>query len=213
MTFLIADGVVPSNEDRGYVLRRVMRRAIQQGRALGLEPGFLPRYAELVRELMGGAYPELREHAESTDMWLAAEEEGFGRTLAQGMATLREHIERARAAGARRRSRAEEVFRLHDTFGFPYEMTSELLAEEGLAIEGDFDALMDEQRERGRAGRAPAQAPLRRRRSPRELASAFAGEAAADALHRLRDRGAATRPSAPCASSPSDGGGEPGATW
>jgi alanyl-tRNA synthetase len=149
MTFLTADGVVPSNEDRGYVLRRVMRRAIQQGRNLGLEPGFLTEYSALVRELMGRAYPELHEQAEVTDMWLAAEEESFGRTLAQGMATLREHIDRAREAGARTIG-AEEVFRLHDTFGFPREMTEELLAEQGLAVEGDFDELMSEQRRRGR---------------------------------------------------------------
>src|SRR5271170_5842799 len=129
MTFLTADGVVPSNEDRGYVLRRVMRRAIQQGLNLGLEPGFLTRYSALVRELMGGAYPELGEHAESTDMWLAAEEESFGRTLAQGMATLREHIDRAREQGSATIA-ADEVFRLHDTYGFPREMTEELLAEE-----------------------------------------------------------------------------------
>src|SRR3954447_3236679 len=121
MTFLAADGVVPSNEDRGYILRRVMRRAIQQGLALGLEAGFLTRYSALVRELMGGAYPELGEQAEVTDMWLAAEEESFGRTIAQGMATLREHIERARASGSATIP-AEEVFRLHDTYGFPYEM-------------------------------------------------------------------------------------------
>jgi alanyl-tRNA synthetase len=151
MTFLSADGVVPSNEDRGYVLRRVMRRAIQQGRSLDLAPGFLNSYAARVRELMGGAYPELHEQADATDMWLAAEEEGFGRTLAQGMSTLRGYIEEARA---RERSAvaAAEVFRLHDTFGFPYDMTSELLAEEGLSIEGDFESLMEEQRARGRAG-------------------------------------------------------------
>ncbi len=101
MTFLTADGVVPSNEDRGYVLRRVMRRAIQQGLALELEPGFLVRYSERVRELMGATYPELGEQAQVTDMWLAAEEEGFGRTLAQGMATLSAHIEQARSDGRR----------------------------------------------------------------------------------------------------------------
>src|SRR6185437_7669712 len=100
MTFLVADGVVPSNEDRGYVLRRVMRRAIQQGRALELAPGFLIRYAERVRELMAGAYPEIAEHAESIDMWLSSEEEGFGRTLANGMELLRSEIARAREAGA-----------------------------------------------------------------------------------------------------------------
>ena len=171
MTFLTADGVVPSNEDRGYVLRRVMRRAIQQGLALGLQPGFLTRYSALVRELMGGAYPELIEHAEVTDMWLAAEEESFGRTLAQGMATLREHIEDARSAGSKAIS-AEDVFRLHDTYGFPYEMTSELLAREGLEIEGDFELLMDQQRERGRAGGRAAVGVG----AVREVAGVFSGE-------------------------------------
>jgi len=150
MTFLVADGVVPSNEDRGYVLRRVMRRAIQQGRNLELGGGFLPRYAATVIELMGGAYPELGEHRAAISEWLSAEEEGFGRTLAQGMSTLRGYIERARAAGGSSVS-ATDVFRLHDTYGFPHEMTRELLDEEGLSIEGDFETLMDEQRTRSRA--------------------------------------------------------------
>jgi alanyl-tRNA synthetase len=150
-TFLTADGVVPSNEDRGYVLRRVMRRAIQQGLALELAPGFLTRYSERVREVMGGAYPELAEHADVTDMWLSAEEEGFGRTLAQGMELLRAHIAAASDAG-RSTVAADDVFTLHDTHGFPYEMTSELLAEQGLSIEGDFDELMEQQRARGRGG-------------------------------------------------------------
>jgi alanyl-tRNA synthetase len=152
MTFLVADGVVPSNEDRGYVLRRVMRRAILQGRALELEPGFLTRYGERVGEVMGGSYPELNEQADAIRMWLSAEEEGFGRTLAQGLDTLDVHIEQARSAG-RSSVPAGEVFRLHDTYGFPYELTSELLAEDGLSIEGDFEILMEEQRARSRAGR------------------------------------------------------------
>jgi alanyl-tRNA synthetase len=151
MTFLTADGVVPSNEDRGYVLRRVMRRAIQQGLALELAPGFLTRYSGSVREVMGRAYPELIEQAEVTDMWLAAEEESFGRTLAQGMELLRGHIAAASEAGSNTVS-ATDVFTLHDTHGFPYEMTSELLAEQGLSIEGDFEALMEQQRARGRGG-------------------------------------------------------------
>jgi alanyl-tRNA synthetase len=151
MTFLTADGVVPSNEDRGYVLRRVMRRAIQQGLALDLHPGFLTRYSARVREIIGGAYPELSEQAEVTDMWLAAEEESFGRTLAQGMEMLQDQIEQARAAG-RSSVPVLEVFTLHDTHGFPHEMTRELLAEADLSIEGDFEELMEEQRERGRGG-------------------------------------------------------------
>ncbi|MGH2864834.1 MAG: alanine--tRNA ligase [Solirubrobacteraceae bacterium] len=156
MTFLTADGVVPSNEDRGYVLRRVMRRAIQQGLALELEPGFLTRYSARVREIMGAGYPELREQAEVTDMWLAAEEENFGRTLAQGMEMLQQQIEQARSAG-RSSVSALEVFTLHDTHGFPHEMTRELLAEADLSIEGDFQELMQEQRQRSRS--VPVAAP------------------------------------------------------
>ena len=175
MTFLTADGVVPSNEDRGYVLRRVMRRAIQQGLSLEMGDGFLLRYSARVREVMGGVYPELAEQAEATDMWLAAEEEGFGRTLAQGMSHLRQHIEHARAEGAKTVP-AEEVFRLHDTYGFPYEMTSELLAEEGLSIEGDFDTLMEEQRARGRAGARGSSGTGEQGVSDRDIAGSFAGD-------------------------------------
>jgi len=174
MTFLLADGVVPSNEDRGYVLRRVMRRAVLQGRRLGLEPGFLTRYGERVREIMGAAYPELGEHADAVEMWLAAEEEGFGRTLAQATQTLREDVERARAQGRTALS-AEEVFRLHDTYGLPQEMTSEMLAEEGLSIEGDFDELMRRQRERGRAGTRAGAGGDSIDEKAREAASGFAG--------------------------------------
>jgi alanyl-tRNA synthetase len=151
MTFLVADGVVPSNEERGYVLRRVMRRAIQQGRMLELQAGFLTSYAVRVKELMGATYPELEEQWEAIEKWLSAEEESFGRTLAQGMATLRSVIEQAREQGASSVP-AAEVFRLHDTYGFPREVASELLADEGLSIEGDVDELMNEQRSRSRAG-------------------------------------------------------------
>jgi alanyl-tRNA synthetase len=178
MTFLVADGVVPSNEDRGYVLRRVMRRAIQQGRALELDPGFLALYAERVERLMGGVYPELQEQRAAIATWLAAEEEGFGRTLTQGLQTLNGLIEQARAED-RAAVPAAEVFRLHDTYGFPYEMTKELLGEQRLSIEGDFDALMEQQRARSRAGGAQASdgaegAPATPA-NPRALAGAFAG--------------------------------------
>ncbi len=151
MAFLIADGVVPSNEDRGYVLRRIMRRAIQHGRALGLEPGFLLRYGELVREIMGAAYPELGAQREAIDTWLPAEEEHFGHTLDQGLATLDELIARARDNGGT--VSGEDAFRLHDTFGFPFELTRELVAEAGLAVdEAGFDQRMTEQRARSRSG-------------------------------------------------------------
>ena len=132
MTFLIADGVVPSNEDRGYVLRRIMRRAIQQGRSLELEPRFLERYAARVIELMAGEYRELEDRREDIDRWLRAEEEGFSRTLETGTRLLGELLDHAIKAGEEGIS-ADDAFLLHDTYGFPVEMTRELAGERGLA--------------------------------------------------------------------------------
>jgi alanyl-tRNA synthetase len=149
--FLVADGVVPSNEDRGYVLRRIMRRAIQQGRTLGLGSGFLTLYANRVEEIMGDAYPELREQREAIQKWLAAEEEGFGRTLEQGTRLLDQLAEQALIAGDEGIA-AQDAFMLHDTYGFPFDLTRELLTERGLGVDEDgFEALMDEQRQRARA--------------------------------------------------------------
>jgi alanyl-tRNA synthetase len=183
MTFLIADGVVPSNEERGYILRRVMRRAIQQGRALGFEPGFLPRFADVVQETMGGAYPELHEQRDAIRKWLQSEEESFGRTLEQGLRLLQDLIARAREQGEEGLG-AEDVFQLHDTYGFPIDITRDVAAEHDLGLdEPGFERLMDEQRARARAGaggRGAAQADALRERA-RELAagagfqSAFTG--------------------------------------
>jgi alanyl-tRNA synthetase len=151
MSFMVADGVVPSNEERGYVLRRVMRRAIQQGRSLGMEGGFLVRYAVVVRELMAGAYPELVEQREAIEKWLAAEEENFGRTLEQGSGLLEELIERAVEEGAEGIA-AQDAFTLHDTYGFPFDLTRELVAERGLGVDTEgFERLMEGQRSRARA--------------------------------------------------------------
>jgi len=151
MTFLVADGVVPSNEERGYVLRRIMRRAIQQGRTLALEPGFLGRYAQRVTELMGGEYTELVEHREVVRKWLDGEEESFGRALEQGSKLLDELIARARERGAEGIA-AADAFMLHDTYGFPFELTHELVGAQGLGIDEEgFERLMGEQRERARA--------------------------------------------------------------
>jgi alanyl-tRNA synthetase len=164
MTFLVADGVVPSNEDRGYILRRVMRRAIQQGRGLGLQPGFLPRFAGRVEELMGNAYPELREQRDAIHRWLASEEEGFGRTLDQGLKLLDEHLQRGVLT-------AQAAFMLHDTYGFPIEMSREIAAERGqpFAEEDEFERLMDEQRARARAGAVATSGGEEERERAREL--------------------------------------------
>ena len=151
MSFLIADGVVPSNADRGYVLRRVMRRAILQGRRIGIEGTFLPRFAAVVRETMAAAYPELHEQAEAVDMWLEREEQAFGQTLEQGTRILDEHIARAKERGAEGIG-AEDAFQLHDTYGFPFELTVELAAEQDLGVDAQgFENLMEDQRVRARA--------------------------------------------------------------
>jgi alanyl-tRNA synthetase len=149
---LIGDGVVPSNEDRGYVLRRIMRRAIQQGRTLGLEPPFLGRFAERALDIVGPVYPELASERDSVLRWVNDEEESFGRTLDRGTQMLRELIDRAKTEETSW-VEAEDAFRLHDTYGFPYDLTKELLAEEGLSVDDQgFEELMEEQRSRARMG-------------------------------------------------------------
>jgi alanyl-tRNA synthetase len=154
--FLIADGVVPSNEDRGYILRRIMRRAIQQGRTLGLESPWLGRFAERTIEIMGDAYPELIAERETIARWVGDEEEGFGRTLERGTELLERLIAEARDAGTSWID-AADAFKLHDTYGFPYDLTKELLAEQGLSVDdGGFEELMEEQRQRARIGSATA---------------------------------------------------------
>jgi alanyl-tRNA synthetase len=154
--FLIADGVVPSNEDRGYILRRIMRRAIQQGRTLGLETPWLGRFAERAIELMGDAYPELVAERETIERWVGDEEESFGRTLERGSELLERLIAEADAQETSWIS-AEDAFKLHDTYGFPYDLTKELLAERGLSVDDQgFEELMEEQRTRARMGAATA---------------------------------------------------------
>jgi alanyl-tRNA synthetase len=154
--FLIADSVVPSNEDRGYILRRIMRRAIQQGRTLGLEAPWLGRFAERTIETMGDAYPELITERETIARWIDDEEESFGRTLERGTEMLETMIAEAKGAGTSWIDSAD-AFKLHDTYGFPYDLTKELLAEQGLSVDdGGFEELMEEQRQRARVGAATA---------------------------------------------------------
>jgi alanyl-tRNA synthetase len=173
MSFLVADGVVPSNEDRGYVLRRIIRRAIQHGRGLGLDSGFLLRYADTVTELMGGEYPELSRQGDLIQKWLTSEEESFGRALEQGLKRLDELIARAREAGAEGIA-AADAFLLHDTYGFPIDMTLEIVAEQGLGVDEDgFESLMNEQRTRARAGGGRGQVSS----GLRERAAELAGQA------------------------------------
>ena len=145
MTFLTADGVIPSNEGRGYVLRRIIRRAVQHAGRVGLESPYLARLSDVVVELMGGAYPELVEHREQVGRILSAEEERFSQTLTRGMRLFEEIA----AAGA---ISGEDAFRLHDTYGFPLELTRELARERGLTVdEEEFTQLMEQQRARSRS--------------------------------------------------------------
>jgi alanyl-tRNA synthetase len=156
MTHLIADGVVPSNEDRGYILRRIMRRAIQQGRVLELEPPFMERFAERVIETMGSTYPHLVAERDTITRWVSDEEQSFGRTLERGTQLLAQLIAEAQEKGTSWVD-AADAFKLHDTYGFPYDLTKELLAERGLSVDdGGFEELMDQQRERARTGAEPA---------------------------------------------------------
>jgi alanyl-tRNA synthetase len=156
--FLLADGVVPSNEERGYVLRRIMRRTMRQGHVLGIDEPFLAQLYRRVVDLMGDVYPELEREWPTIERWARAEEESFGHTLEQGERLLSELIERAKRESTSWVS-ADDAFRLHDTYGFPYEMTKELLAEEGLSVDDQgFEELMDRAREvsRSRGARATA---------------------------------------------------------
>src|SRR6187200_395492 len=154
--FLIADGVVPSNEDRGYILRRIMRRAIQQGRTLGLEAPWLGRFAERTIELMADAYPELAAERATIRRWVDDEEESFGRTLVRGSELLERLIAEAKEAETSW-IEAADAFKLHDTYGFPYDLTKELLAGQGLAVDDSgFQELMEEQRQRARTASATA---------------------------------------------------------
>jgi alanyl-tRNA synthetase len=173
-TFLIADGVVPSNEERGYVLRRIMRRAILQGsKTLGLDPGFLQRYQSAVTEIMGREYSQLVHNSESIARWLTSEEESFGRTLEEGSKLLDDLIARARDRGDEGIA-AADAFRLHDTHGFPIDLTLELVTEHGLGVdEQGFEQLMDQQRRQSRASGARASDGA----GLREQATALAGEA------------------------------------
>jgi alanyl-tRNA synthetase len=151
-TMLIADGVVPSNEERGYILRRIMRRTIQQGRVLGLNEPFLPALYRRAVELLEDAYPELRSEWPTIERWARSEEENFRRTLEQGERMLAEIVERAKEDGTSWVA-AEDAFKLHDTYGFPYEMTKELLAEEGLSVDDQgFEELMERARDVSRRG-------------------------------------------------------------
>ena len=149
LSFLIADGVLPSNEERGYVLRRVMRRAVRHARLLGRDDEILSPLVETAIDLMGDAYPELTQRRDFILDVAAREEERFSTTLRQGLTLLEQELQSAQGSLA-----GDVAFKLHDTFGFPIDLTNEIAAEAGLSVdEGRFGELMTQQRERARAAR------------------------------------------------------------
>ena len=149
VTFMIGDGILPSNEGRGYVLRRLLRRAIYHGRMLGIQGSFMGAYIDEVVDVMGGAYPEIVENSELIHRIAKAEEDRFSATLRTGKAYLQEALD-ALAPGEQ--LDGATAFRLHDTFGFPFDLTVEAAAEAGHGVDqAGFDAAMDEQRSRARA--------------------------------------------------------------
>ena len=150
VTFLICDGVLPSNEGRGYVLRRIMRRAARHAKMLGVGEPLLYRMVEAVREMMGDAYPELAEREAFIRKVVLAEEERFAETLDRGLAILNDEVASLRSAG-RTVIPGDVLFKLYDTFGFPTDLTADIVVSEGFSIdEAGFEACMEKQRELGR---------------------------------------------------------------
>ncbi|HPT83563.1 MAG TPA: alanine--tRNA ligase [Limnochordia bacterium] len=153
VTFLVADGVLPSNEGRGYVLRRLLRRAVRHARLLHIDRPFAAHMVDVVVQQMKGAYPELVERQEYVRNVVRLEEERFSATLEQGLRLLQELAEDARKAGTSVIA-GTDAFQLYDTFGFPLDLTREILAHEGLTVDEDgFRQAMEAQRERARQSR------------------------------------------------------------
>ncbi|MEN7973630.1 MAG: alanine--tRNA ligase, partial [Verrucomicrobiota bacterium] len=171
LAFSIADGIIPSNEGRGYVLRRILRRAVRTGRILGFKEPFFYKLADIVAESYGDAFPELRENKDRVVKTLKAEEDSFSRTLDKGIelfeivvAAIRdrgpsESVAEVRDLGPRSGIAAtfpaDEAFKLYDTYGFPLDLTQVMARERDLSVDADgFETLMNEQRERARADHA-----------------------------------------------------------
>ncbi|MBE6030901.1 MAG: alanine--tRNA ligase [Clostridiales bacterium] len=153
VTFMISDGIMPSNEGRGYVLRRLLRRAARHGKLLGIEGKFLAELSKKVIESSYTAYPELKEKEDYIYKILTIEEDKFAATIDQGTNILAEYIEELKASGSKVLS-GDKVFKLYDTYGFPIELTQEILEEEGCIVDVEgFNENMQHQKEQARAAR------------------------------------------------------------
>ncbi|MED1952494.1 alanine--tRNA ligase [Brevibacillus centrosporus] len=153
VVFAIGDGALPSNEGRGYVIRRLLRRAVRMGKKLGVEKPFLYSLTATVGTMMGEFYPEVVQKREFIEKVIRAEEERFHETLNDGLTILSEMVKNAKAAGKTQLS-GQDVFKMYDTYGFPVDLTEDFADEQGLTVDRDgFDQAMEEQRERARAAR------------------------------------------------------------
>lgn len=153
MTVMIGDGVLPSNEGRGYVLRRILRRAVRHGRLLGIEKPFLTDIVDVVTTIFAEAYPDINDKKAYIKKVIQLEEERFHTTLAQGIELLNKHVQELTQAGQTTLDGAT-AFKLYDTFGFPWELTEEILSEHNMTLDKQgFEQAMAEQRERARAAR------------------------------------------------------------
>jgi len=149
--FTVGDGAIPSNEFRGYVLRRIMRRAIRHGKRLGYDRVFMPEVCDKVISMMGDVYPELRQNRDFILKVVSEEEKGFRRTLDTGLAMLDDAVAKVKASGSTILP-GEVIFKLYDTYGFPVDLTRLIVEERGLGLdEARFQEEMEKQRERGRA--------------------------------------------------------------
>lgn len=158
ITVMISDGILPSNEGRGYVLRRILRRAVRYGRLLGIDHLFLSSLVDTVIDILGTEYPELRQYESLIKRVIDTEERQFSATLAQGLDLLHQMMEEANSTKILAGS---EVFKLYDTFGFPVELTEEIAAEKGYTLDTEgFKKAMTEQQERARAARMKVSAKV-----------------------------------------------------
>ncbi|MBY0088162.1 alanine--tRNA ligase [Brevibacillus brevis] len=153
VVFAIGDGALPSNEGRGYVIRRLLRRAVRMGKKLGVEKPFLYSLTETVGTMMGEFYPEVVQKRAFIEKVIRAEEERFHETLNDGLAILSDMVKAAKESGKTQLS-GQDVFKMYDTYGFPVDLTEDFADEQGLTVDRDgFDQAMEEQRERARAAR------------------------------------------------------------
>jgi alanyl-tRNA synthetase len=158
ITVMISDGILPSNEGRGYVLRRILRRAVRYGRLLGIDHLFLSSLVDTVIDILGVEYPELKQYESLIKRVIDTEERQFSATLAQGLDLLHQMMEEANDTKILAGS---EVFKLYDTFGFPVELTEEIAAEKGYTLDTEgFKKAMKEQQERARAARTKVSAKV-----------------------------------------------------